>query len=710
MRRQYKYFAISGYRPFGNDYDVLRQDGEHEEIFVAAQGWQPSHASERRGFGQWEIDERRARIIIDWNTSNRFLPLDRPFRYFALTDAEHPVDEPLAVVRRWSEGPDEYEDVLVSMTEWAPSTPPAEDTVEAVPIDAADVDRFAATLQERETGRPFYHYVAIVDQDPPIVMRERPATGGSELFTESLRWEPGTAAGRRKAINADAVFAYNHAMAERVREAEPHRHYVVVTDDHPDVTDPAALLRQHICATCLPSDEVYRENGRWVPTNEVIAIRAGERPGKVVPITTAAADALRETWRPRRVLEREPVSRPLFRYYAVVSDARPVDDPLTVVRVRGDTGESYTPALRWEQATTTGERVEISAPAVLRFEETQFRRVFGGAEFRYYAAVNALHPDPEDPAAVLRKVIDELNVWITEVHGAGHQWTYVEQFDKRVLVRVTAEKAALLREICDYRTALPWYYRGTVGSQSETEDVNRFRNNFGFLHRENLRNGGWDKAGHAVEFPRRNTTDHHFEHPLDIETARIIEAHGNHHPPRPPEPERLYTYCAVIDEYGLKPAPVRRLIRTWTEGKYQREQEFTAYNRSWSGSWIREDVSRGEKDYEIIGISEAEALRVQETLVEREDRERTVLRSKVYYAITDAEHTLYNPLALIRTWPDKDVEMVEEYTRGTGWGAWQERRNRPPGDAVELTEASRHRAEQRAFWRIRSTEDSGGTS
>lgn len=697
MRRQYRYFAIADYKQTGRTYDVLRQDGDREEIFVALEGWRPSHASQRRGFLQHEIDERRARLIIDWNTFNRFLPLDRPFRYFALTDAEHPVHRPLAVVRRWVEGADEHEEHLVSMTEWAPSTPPVPDTAEAVPIDPAAVDRFAAVLQERETGREFYHYVAIVDdehtvENPRTVVRERPATGEFERYTENLKWEQGNAAGRRVPINFSTALAFEATMAKRLREARPHRYYAVVTEDHPDVTAPAALVRQHVCPCCLPCDEVYRANGQWVRTNAVIPIRAGERPGTVVPITPAAADALRETWTPRPGLEREPVWRPVFRYYAVVPDARPADDPLTVVRVRGDEEEVYTEALQWQRAEASGARVPITAADALRFEETQFRRVFGEATFRYYAVVNALHPDPEDPAAVVRKVVDDRNVRITEVHGG--QWIYVPPFDERELVPVPAEKAALLRELCDARPDTPlWCYRGTVGAPGLLDTLVRFRNDLGAIRREHFRDGEWQWTGTSARVPRNSDKAAHFEHPFDIAAVRSFEAHGNPTPPPPPEPE--YTYCALIEESGPRPRPVKGLLRTWQERKLDHEEQFSAYRDDWSTSWVREDVSRGDKDYEIVGISAAEAVHIKEMLVERAAEARAVVASHVYYAITDPEHPLRNPLALIRTWPNKGLEMVEEYTRATGYGAWVQRKDWPAGHAVRLTEPTRHRVEQR---------------
>ncbi|MGW4212415.1 hypothetical protein ACWEIJ_30795 [Lentzea sp. NPDC004789] len=690
MRRQYRYFAIADYKQTGRAYDVLRQDGDREEIFVALEGWRPSHVSERRGFLQHEIDERRARLIIDWNTFNRFLPLDRPFRYFALTDAEHPADRPLAVVRRWAEGADEHEEHLVSMTEWAPSTPPVPDTAEAVPIDPAAVDRFAAVLHERETGHEFYHYVAIVDdehtvENPRTVVRERPATGEFERYTENLKWEPGDAEGRRVPIGFMTVLAFETTMAKRLRKTSPHRYYAVVTEDHPDVTAPAALVRHHISPCCLPYDEVYRANGQWVRTNAAIAIRAGERPGRVVPITAAAADALRETWTPEPGLEQEPVWRPLFRYYAV-------DDPPTVVRVRGDIEEVYTEALQWERAETGGERVPITAADALRFEETQFRRVFGEATFRYYAVVNAFHPDPEDPAAVVRKVVDDRNVWITEVHG--DQWIYVPPFDERELVPVPPEKAARLRELCGSGPDTPlWCYRGTVGAPGLLDTLVRFRNDLGAIRQEHFRDGAWHWTGTSAHVRSSSDKAAHFEQPFDIAAVRSFVAHGNPTPPPPPEPE--YTYCALIEESGQRPRPAAGLLRISQEGKREREEQFSAHRDDWSISWVREDVSRGDKDYEIIGISQVEALHVKEMLVERAVEARAVVASHVYYAITDAEHPLRNPLALIRTWSNKGLEMLEEYTRATGYGAWVQRRDRPAGHAVRLTESNRHRVEQR---------------
>ncbi|MET8764715.1 hypothetical protein [Lentzea sp. NPDC004782] len=103
-------------------------------------------------------------------------------------------------------------------------------------------------------------------------------------------------------------------------------------------------------------------------------------------------------------------------------------------------------------------------------------------------------------------------------------------------------------------------------------------------------------------------------------------------------------------------------------------EQFSEYRDDWSISWVREDVSRGDKDYEIVGISEAEAVHVKEVLVTQAAEARAAVASHVHYAITDADHPLRGPLALIRTWPNKGLEMVEEYTRASGYGAWEQRK------------------------------------
>ncbi|SDM37956.1 hypothetical protein [Allokutzneria albata] len=705
MGRQYRYFALSNHKLTANSYDVLRKNGEREEVFIALEGWRPRSASDRSGASEHEIDERRAHLIIDWNTGNRFMPLDRPFRYFALTDGEHPPEDPVAVVRRWADEHGDQEDMLVSMREWTPGVPFPQDGLDAVLIDAAEVDRLASVMEERRNGFEFYHYLAIVNDehdvdDPVTVVRERPATGEIETYTAGLKWEPGGTPGKRVPITALAAREFTDStMPERVREEKPYRYYAILIGDHAQVTAPDAVVRQKICPRCLHAEEVYRPGGRWVATNAVMQIRAGERPGRVVPISEEVATALRETRTPKPVLEREPAPRTVYRYYAVVSDDQPVDDPLTVVRVRDDIEEAYTPTLWWERATPAGERVPISASAALRFEETQFRRVFGEVRFQYYVAVNVFHPDPDDPAAVVRSVTDDLGVVLKENYSPDGQWTHVPWPDERALVPVSAGKAPRLREICDARRTEPlYYYRGRLSdpSQDTPETLTRYWDDLGNICAQYFRNGRWNDI--EASFYSSSDTAHRV-HPIGIDAVRRFEAQGNHDTPEP-EPVREYTYYALTSDDVPRPAPFTGLIRVWSEGKREREERFSSVDRSWSTSYVREDYRYGKEEVELIAVSEAETSRVQDMLVARWQRFQTALNAYTYYAITDATHSLRDPVAFVRIWPTVDGERIEEYVRGSGYGKWEPRRGRPAGDAVELTEALRHRLEKRAYERF----------
>ncbi|MFI9384639.1 hypothetical protein [Kutzneria sp. NPDC052558] len=124
-----------------------------------------------------------------------------------------------------------------------------------------------------------------------------------------------------------------------------YRYYVVVTD-RLTRDNPFAVVRQWDSG-----EEFFTHHLRWERTDLLSRIAGGQLPARAEPITKQEAKRHVAMYTER--FQHTPAAvepPPGWRYYVIVSDTQPRDDPFALVRARGRHEEEFfSPRLVWER-------------------------------------------------------------------------------------------------------------------------------------------------------------------------------------------------------------------------------------------------------------------------------------------------------------------------------------------------------------------------
>jgi len=154
---KYNYLAIvdDGY-PLDSPRKVLRtwtspEGYPREQAYVHESGWYTSQVLNRIGFDR----ESGEPVLINEEAVERFKPIlaermrraqprDITYRYYAIVDDSHTVNDPLAVVRQWNDNEtgEVSEEEYSTDIRWVASDLVQHHQGEAVPIDADAVEQF----------------------------------------------------------------------------------------------------------------------------------------------------------------------------------------------------------------------------------------------------------------------------------------------------------------------------------------------------------------------------------------------------------------------------------------------------------------------------------------------------------------------------------------------------------------------------------------
>ena len=128
-----------------------------------------------------------------------------------------------------------------------------------------------------------------------------------------------------------------------------YRYYVVVTGQLTR-ENPFAVVRQWESGG-QSHEEFFTHRLRWEPNNLLSRIAGGQAPGRAEPITGREAKQYVKMYT-ERFKNAPAVAEPPpgYRYYVIVSDTEPRDDPFALVRAWGRHNEEFfSPRLVWER-------------------------------------------------------------------------------------------------------------------------------------------------------------------------------------------------------------------------------------------------------------------------------------------------------------------------------------------------------------------------
>lgn len=246
-----------------------------------------------------------------------------------------------------------------------------------------------------------YSYFALVTStypsadDPSIVCRQWTDEKGrthEEKYTENLKWEKsyvsyyvqsGKHDGELQAITEEAALRFvEKTQPARVRSYEPadgqYFYSVVVTNLHP-LENPRALLRTWLSPQGYSMEQEWTPTGGWMNSSYMYDLNYGHLDGKAVGIAEEDVQRYQEIAGKNHLAATRVID---YRYYAIVADGHPVDDPLAMVRQWDEGGEvkeeQLSEDLKWEPADLVrqhGDRaVPVAPDAAAKFEYTQVKR------------------------------------------------------------------------------------------------------------------------------------------------------------------------------------------------------------------------------------------------------------------------------------------------------------------------------------------------
>lgn len=323
------------------------------------------------------------------------------YTYLAIVNTFYPdVAYPSAVVRRWESLPGIIIGELFSRAlRWVHTA--AYEIVAArqsegriVQITEEAARRFEVIQAERvrtePVGRRYVYYAVLSSSDPDVndpqcVGRKWDDGNGrvhQEIYGTDCAWVPDL----RQALPSDEHPEIDEAAVRRFEEIQAERYanhlpvdgqfsYVAIASS-PGSDDAYGLVRtwpsRH--GPWRDEEDFSPADRRWRWGSTLDAIARGSDPGHAIPISRDVAERLRITLVERRRAREERESR-VYDYYAITSDGRTVDDPVTVVRVwtpeTGDPVEERYERLRWEP---TDLRRRVPEQDVAQIDDNQLYR------------------------------------------------------------------------------------------------------------------------------------------------------------------------------------------------------------------------------------------------------------------------------------------------------------------------------------------------
>ncbi|MEA5365518.1 hypothetical protein VA596_38750 [Amycolatopsis sp., V23-08] len=315
------------------------------------------------------------------------------YEYWAVVNRFYPdVDDPSTVVRVWEFLPGRFlEENLNRDLEWVHTERPSEPSEgEAVRISEEAARRFE-TIQARrartERGGPRYRYYAMLRPfhphvaDPACVGRKWDDGNGNvleELYSLDCEWVRNTGwSERNECVEIDAAAArrFEKIQAKRYRSALPpggrFNYTAIASSVNRD--EVRGLVRWWTSGGGYRREEDFHpRDGRWRRGFTLEDIDRGSNWADTTEISEKEAKRLQESLVARLRPHFEKQSR-VYEYYAITGEGRPVDDPLTVIRVwtprRGaPVEERYSEELDWEPSEL---RHRVAGHRVVRIDESR---------------------------------------------------------------------------------------------------------------------------------------------------------------------------------------------------------------------------------------------------------------------------------------------------------------------------------------------------
>jgi len=262
MTPRYRYIALlDSDRPIENPLLILRIHGSREEMYVPSYGWERADPLCREWFVNVAITEVRAlRLLPDLLPTGPLEDRDpyphaltrdaaegfgTQWFYYAIETPEHPLDDPLTIVRQHY--PSKYESSFTPGLVWKSGRVPGR----RVQITSEDLDRLEQVLIRRAFGGAEVHHYSIVNplypdaEHPAAIARVGPE--GTQRFVRGDEWATTN-------VVSDVRYGYCHgtlvplteqAAADLVERWRPHpdssrtRYYTWLHDDG----QPAAVVR-----------------------------------------------------------------------------------------------------------------------------------------------------------------------------------------------------------------------------------------------------------------------------------------------------------------------------------------------------------------------------------------------------------------------------------------------------------------------------------
>ncbi|MEV6239675.1 hypothetical protein [Lentzea sp. NPDC051838] len=230
-----------------------------------------------------------------------------------------------------------------------------------------------------------YRYFALLTPthptltSPSIVCRQWTDASGrvhEEEYTQDLRWRPSNTEqqvlraeldGEIRPITEEAALRFvEETQPARVRSYEPadgqYFYSVIVTNLNP-LENPRALLRTWLSPQGYSMEQAWTHTTGWVNSSYMYDLHYDHLDGDAVGITEEEVPRYQEIAE-KNYLEATRVIN--YRYYAIVDESHPVDDPLTMVRQWNDGDvvkeEQLTDELLWEPADLVGPRGDRAVP------------------------------------------------------------------------------------------------------------------------------------------------------------------------------------------------------------------------------------------------------------------------------------------------------------------------------------------------------------